>query len=133
ETHHISVLAGEAGVTLDDEQSPSEAFAYSAEVVRFFGWIRRECRKLGERMVFGIDPRDPRPELAIRQFLTNLHDRGALRGRSAESAFSFRISSPTESTVIVDVAIAPSYPIDSLRLTFVPMQGLVSIEEVPRA
>ena len=62
----------------------------SAELMRFMGWLRRELRALGERLLFDTDPRDPRPELALRSFFGRLHEAGALRGAQPEHAHLVR-------------------------------------------
>ena len=90
----------------------------SAEVMRFMGWLRRELQSLGERMIFNIDPQDPRPELALSAFFSRLYSRGALRGANAESAFTLTRRSAGESTLAFDIEIAPAYALDRLRITF---------------
>lgn len=90
----------------------------SAEVMRFMGWLRRGLRSLGEQLLFDTDPRDPRPELALRAFFERLHEAGALRGARPESAYRIRAIPAPESTIAFEIEIAPAYPIDRLRLTF---------------
>ncbi|AKU14547.1 hypothetical protein AzCIB_4661 [Azoarcus sp. CIB] len=90
----------------------------SAEVMRFMGWLRRGLQALGEQLVFDADPRDPRPELALRAFFERLHEAGALRGARPESAYRIREIPAAESTIAFEIEIAPAYPIDRLRLTF---------------
>lgn len=90
----------------------------SAEVMRFMGWLRRELRQLGEQLLFNVDPRDPRPELALRAFFNQLHQAGALRGARPELAYRIRPLPMGESTLAFEVEIAPAFPIDRLRLTF---------------
>lgn len=93
----------------------------SAEVQRFMGYVRRELRALGERMVFDVDPRDPRPEQALRHFFTQLHAAGALRGARPEQAFRIRAlpQSAAESTLAFEIELAPAFPIDLIRISFV--------------
>lgn len=90
----------------------------SAEVMRFMGWLRRELQALGNQLVFDVDPQDPRPELALRTFFGRLHDAGALRGARPEDAYRIRQLPEAESTIGFEIEIAPAYPIDRLRITF---------------
>lgn len=90
----------------------------SAEVMRFMGWLRRQLQALGERMIFNLDPQDPRPELALRAFFSRLYSRGALRGVNAESAFTLTKRDASAATLAFDIEIAPAYAIDRLRITF---------------
>ncbi len=90
----------------------------SAEVMRFMGWIRRELQRLGERVVFDLDPRDPRLDMALRSFFTRLHANGALRGARPEEAFRLSSRQEGESTIIFDIELAPAYPLDLIRITF---------------
>lgn len=90
----------------------------SAEIMRFMGWLRRELQGLGERMIFNVDARDPRPALALRAFFTRLHGLGALRGRRAEDSFTLTQRNDGETVIAFDIEIAPAYPIDRLRITF---------------
>ena len=67
EDHGIGVLTSHNGaVELDDERLTRVAFgsrtgAGSGEVARFIGWLRRELKGYGERLVFVSDPDDPTP------------------------------------------------------------------------
>ncbi|KIN91586.1 hypothetical protein [Thauera sp. SWB20] len=90
----------------------------SAEVMRFMGWLRRELQALGERLLFDTDPGDPRPELALRGFFGRLHEAGALRGAQPEHAYRIRELPAVDSAIAFEIEIAPAYPIDHLRLTF---------------
>lgn len=90
----------------------------SAELMRFMGWLRRELRALGERLLFDTDPRDPRPELALRSFFGRLHEAGALRGAQPEHAYRIRELPTVDSAIAFEIEVAPAYPIDRLRLTF---------------
>lgn len=90
----------------------------SAEIMRFMGWIQRQLQALGEKMIFDVDVRDPRPEIALRSFFTRLYTLGALRGRKVEEAFTLKQRNDGESTIIFEIEIAPAYPIDRLRITF---------------
>ncbi|NTV11388.1 MAG: hypothetical protein HGA47_11525 [Zoogloea sp.] len=132
----VSVLLRRAGQTvLDDERlaapclpladlrrmnAAARAMEHwrSAEIMRFIGWIRRELRQLGERLVFDLDPQDPRPEMALSAFFNRLHAAGGLRGARPEEAFRIRRLDDGEASVAFEIEIAPAYPIDLLRLTF---------------
>jgi hypothetical protein len=87
--------------------------------MRFLGWLRRELQALGEQLVFSVDPRDPRPGMLLGDFLDRLHRLGALRGRLPEQAYRLAQRQEGESTLVFDIEIAPAYPIDRIRLTFV--------------
>ena len=91
----------------------------SAEIMRFMGWLRRELQALGEKMIFDVDPRDPRPQIALRDFFTRLYTLGALRGRSVNDAFTLSQFNDGDSSIGFDIEIAPAYPIDRLRITFI--------------
>ena len=82
------------------------------------GWLRRELQALGERLLFDTDPGDPRPELALRGFFGRLHEAGALRGAQPEHAYRIRELPAVDSAIAFEIEIAPAYPIDHLRLTF---------------
>ena len=95
----------------------------SAEVVRFLGFIRRELETLGERLIFNVDYRDPRPQMMIDNFFRKLYEQGALRGRNVEEAFTV-IQKPTQNSVIAfNIEFAPAFPIDKIQLTFVNLEG----------
>ncbi len=90
----------------------------SAEIMRFMGWLRRELLALGEKMIFNVDPRDQRPALVLRAFFTRLFSLGALRGNKVEDAFTLTQRNENESTISFDIEVAPAYPIDRLRISF---------------
>ncbi len=90
----------------------------SAEVMRLLGFLRRQLTRFGEQLVFSADVHDPRPRLILDRFLRNLWQRGALRGKVAEDAFTLRQIPAGESTLLIEIEIAPALPIDRLRLTF---------------
>ncbi len=90
----------------------------SAEILRFMGWLRRELQFLGERMIFDTDPRDARPALALRAFFARLHSLGALRGRRVEDSFTLTPWRDGDSAIGFDIDIAPAFPIDRLRISF---------------
>ena len=100
------------------EERRSEEQWRSAEIMRFMGWLRRELQALGERMVFAVDPRDPRPAVALNAFFTQLFSRGALRGARVEEAFSITRRIGNEGEIAFDIEIAPAYPIDRLHIAF---------------
>jgi len=90
----------------------------SAEVMRFMGWLRRELQALGERLVFDTDARDPRPQLALRSFFSRLHSLGALRGQRLDDAYTLTQSASDDARLAFDIEIAPAYPIDRIRISF---------------
>lgn len=129
----ISVLLSDRGrLILDDERLagsavPARTFGsnsgleqdyHSGEVARFLGWLRRELRDLGDSLVFNVDPRDPRPMMALRSFFGRLYSLGALRGKLPEEAYRIAWRTENENTLIFDIEIAPSFPIDLIRITF---------------
>ncbi|MEC8523314.1 MAG: hypothetical protein VXZ24_03600 [Pseudomonadota bacterium] len=90
----------------------------TAELMRLMGYLRRQLRQFGEQLVFNSDVNDPRPRLLIEHFLKQLWQRGALRGERSEHAFSLRQIPAGESTLLLEIEIAPALPIDRIRLTF---------------
>jgi len=114
----VPALPGGTAAMLPPSRSRAEHLR-SGEVMRFLGWLRRELQALGERLVFDIDPRDPRPAILLGDFLARLHRLGALRGRLPEQAYRLQQREEGESTLVFDIEIAPAYPIDRIRLTFV--------------
>lgn len=127
------------GTMLDDERlsvpalppedyvrhkSPEQFEAFrSAEIMRFMGYLRRQLQLLGDRLVFNLDFRDPRPRLLLERFLRQLYQQGALRGQLPEQAFQVRQLSSQEGTALFEIMIAPALPIDRLRLTFTNRHG----------
>ncbi len=95
----------------------------SAEVVRFLGYLQRKLQALGEQLIFNLDPEDPRPQLMLEGFFRNLYRAGALRGTSAEDAFSIQKASALEGVIAFDIQIAPAYPIDKIVVTFINRNG----------
>ncbi|OZG70302.1 hypothetical protein BTA51_26645 [Hahella sp. CCB-MM4] len=95
----------------------------SAEIQRFFGYLQRALRSLGEQLVFNVDYRDPRPRLLMDRFFRNLHQRGALRGILPEDAFQIRQIPANEGVMLFEIEIAPALPIERLRLTFSNVDG----------
>jgi len=137
DTPGISILLERKGRTVLDDERLAGSVLYpddarrlppdrrdeehlrSAEIMRFLGWLRRELQTLGERLAFDVDPRDPRPELALRSFFDHLHRLGALRGARPERAYDLRKRTEGESTLIFEIELAPAFPIDLIRVTFV--------------
>lgn len=122
--HALGILVEERGRTkLDDERLGAGVFgdptehARSGEIARFLGWLQRELRRLGERLLFDADPRDPRPRILLESFFGRLHARGALRGNLPNEGFSIRQSAPAESTLLFEIDLAPAFPIDRIRLS----------------
>ncbi len=95
----------------------------SGEVVRFIGFLIRQLRELGEKLIFDTDYRDPRPRLLLEKFFNALYEQGALRGRVAQEAYRLHQSFPAEGVIAVDIEIAPAYPIDRIELTLVNRDG----------
>lgn len=137
--HIRSGFAGQVQLSLDDERLvvpalPPADYAdtqdrhrfdgfRAAEVMRFLGFIRRQLQALGEQLVFKVDYRDPRPRLLLEQFFRRLYNRGALRGKLPEDAFSIRESQPQEGAIRFDIEIAPAFPVDRIFLTFINRSG----------
>lgn len=145
ETPGIGVIYRSAGKTnLDDERISVPALfrddylpsddseqlqgMKSAEVVRFLGFLVRQLQALGERLIFNVDYRDPRPGLILDSFFRDLFRRGALRGRLPENAYSIRQAPLQEAVIAFDIEIAPAFPIDRIQLTFINRQGEWSTE-----
>jgi hypothetical protein len=99
----------------------------SGEVQRFLGWLMRRLRRLGEALVLDADPDDPRVALLLERFCRALHDRGALRGARPEDAFAIRPLAPAgagaDAVLGFAIELAPAFPLDRLRLTFVNRAG----------
>jgi len=95
----------------------------SAEVMRFLGFLRRQLQALGEQLIFNVDVRDPRPRLVLEQFFRRLYLQGALRGGSAEQAFSIKQSAPQEGAIAFEIMVAPAFPVDRVFLTFTNLDG----------
>lgn len=122
----LGILVGNPGETLlDDErlahtELANRRYSRSAEAVRFMGFLLRSLRRLGEQLVFDIDPRDPRPRMVLEEFFTQLHERGALAGARAEDAFTIRQLpvGQNENRLEFEIEVSPALPIDHIRLTF---------------
>jgi hypothetical protein len=131
----VGVLHKRAGrVCLDDERIAVPAFhrldytpgserGRSGEVVRFMGFLLRQLKLLGERLVFDVDYRDPRPRVVLEQFFERLYLAGALRGRLPEEAFRVSRLPAKEGMLAYTIEVAPAFPIDKLTLTFINNDG----------
>jgi len=107
-----------------DARDPSRFDGYrSGEIARFIGWLLRRLRRLGETLVFDLDPRDPRPRLLLEELFRHLHRAGALRGKVPEESFRIRPGQRPGNAIAYDIEIAPAFPIDRLRLTFANTDG----------
>lgn len=95
----------------------------SAEVVRFLGFVRRELQALGERLIFNVDYRDPRPQMIVNNFFRKLYEQGALRGRNLDEAFTIIQAATQNSVIAFDIQFAPAFPIDKIQLTFINRRG----------
>jgi hypothetical protein len=95
----------------------------SGEIARFLGWLLRRLRRLGETLVFDLDPRDPRPRLLLEELFGRLHAAGALRGAVPEESFRILSGERRGNAIAYDIEIAPAFPIDRLRLTFANSAG----------
>lgn len=123
EDYSIGLLTWKNGaLELDDERLARTAFgartgAGSGEVARFIGWLRRELRAYGERLIFLTDPDDPRPSMILDSLFRRLYSQGALAGRVVEESFSVAQRSSGEGTLIFEIEIQPALPIDRIRIT----------------
>jgi hypothetical protein len=95
----------------------------AGEVRRFMGFLMRRLRALGEALIFVGDPRDPRPRLLLEDLFRGLHAAGALRGALPEESYRIRPGLAGPGVIAYDIEIAPAFPIDRLRLTFVNRDG----------
>lgn len=124
--HAIGALRSRLQKTeLDDERLLAGVFddnseqARSGEISRFLGWLYRELENLGNQLLFNVDPADPQPLVVLTDFFSRLHQLGALRGKTAEQAFSIKrlLSDNNPSTLIFDIEIAPAFPIDTIHVS----------------
>jgi hypothetical protein len=95
----------------------------SGEFVRFMGFLQRQLYRLGESILFTLDPLDPRPKLLLEQFFNRLHELGALRGGVAENAYSIVQVPAGENALKYEIQIAPAFPIDRIQLSFSHQRG----------
>ncbi len=136
ETHGLGILVYQGGRTyLDDERLASpyspkfgqavadDSAQRSGEFVRFMGFLQRQLLRLGERILFSLDPLDPRPKLLLEQFFNRLHELGALRGGVAGQAYSIEQVASEENVLKYEIQIAPAFSIDRIRLSFSHQQG----------
>ncbi|MEM7422740.1 MAG: hypothetical protein AAF334_03400 [Pseudomonadota bacterium] len=121
--HGIGVLTERNGLLmLDDERLVRPAFggrsaSPSGEVSRFIGWLRRELRRFGERLIFLADPDDPRAGILLDSFFNRLYAQGALAGDAPEDSYSVTQRSAGDGTLLFEIGLAPSVPIDRIRVT----------------
>lgn len=131
---HIEVLRNDKAIgvlrsrlqktELDDERLCGGVFGdqtehtRSGEISRFLGWLYRELEHLGHQLLFNVDPDDPKPLIVLQDFFNRLHQLGALRGKTADQAFTIQrlLSDNDASTLIFAIDIAPAFPIDTIRL-----------------
>lgn len=119
----IGVLTARAqAMMLDDERVLAPSYADSGEIVRFIGWLHRRLERLGERLVFLVDPADPRPLLALEALGNDLHARGALRGLRRD-AWQVTPEPAGPGQAVWRVSLRPAAPIDGLVLTVRNEQG----------
>lgn len=136
ESHGLGLLVRQAGTTcLDDERlaspytpkygqaSTDNSAQRSGELVRFMGYLQRRLLRLGESILFAMDPLDPRPMLLLEQFFDRLHDQGALRGGLASEAYSIEQIPTDESVLKYEIQISPAFSIDRIRLSFSHQRG----------
>lgn len=95
----------------------------AGEVARFIGFLLRRLRGIGERLVFDLDPRDPRPRLLLEDLCRGLHAAGALRGALPEEGYRIRAGAAGAGVIAWDIELAPAFPLDRLRLTFANRDG----------
>lgn len=133
EAHHVGVLTTPTGLLeLDDERCASAACAHSAEVARFIGWIRRRLQRLGERLVFVADPRDPAVLLTVEHDLDRLHRAGALAGGPGRPAYRVQRGRGGPGELVIDIELRPTLPIDLIRVTLAGREGRWAVEEARR-
>lgn len=136
ESHGLGLLVRKAGRTcLDDERLASPytpkygqasvdgSAQRSGELVRFMGFLQRKLLRLGESILFSMDPLDPRPMLLLEQFFDRLHDQGALRGGIAREAYNIEQIPTAENVLKYEIQIAPAFSIDHIRLSFSHQHG----------
>ena len=70
------------------------------------GWLRRELRALGERLLFDTDPGDPRPELALRGFFGRLRGLAPCAARSPSTPTAFANCRPVDSAIAFEIEMA---------------------------
>jgi hypothetical protein len=131
ESDQVGVLVVTGGrLELDDERSPSADLAYSSEVARFLGWLRRRLERLGERLVFTADPRDPAVGLVVEEELERLLQRGALTsGGPGAPAFRVQVVPAEEGQLIIELELRPALPIDLVRLALIGRDGRFALEQ----
>lgn len=140
DTYGLGLIIHHGGrIYLDDERLASpytpkygqalrdDSAQRSGEFVRFMGYLQRQLRRLGENVLFSLDPRDPRLRLLLEQFFSRLYELGALRGVSHQRAYSIEQVRADENILMYEIQIAPAFPIDQIRLSFSHQLGENSI------
>ena len=140
----IGVLLRRGGrLYLDDERLASpytpkygqmlrdDSAQRSGELVRFMGFLQRRLQRLGEQLIFTIDPGDARPGLLLRQFFGRLHSAGALRGRFPDEAFRIRRAAAPAHVLSYEIELAPALPVDRVRISFSHREGANSWQVKP--
>ena len=111
-------LLSDVTTSLDEQVRP-------ASVHRLIGIILRAAQRLGESLIF--ESSGPflwqRLETGLRGMMESLFDAGALRGRSAQEAFSVRCDRSTmsqtdidDSRVIARIAFDPALPVERITV-----------------
>lgn len=114
---------GNGSETGDGPRSDAAAGQRAGEVVRFIGFLLRRLQALGERLIFDVDARDPRPRLLLDELCRGLHAAGALRGALPEEGYRLHPGPAAPGVVTWAIELAPAFPIDRLRLSFVNRDG----------
>ncbi len=121
------------GIVLNDEvlAMPRTPSARAAGTQRFIGWLIRELRQFGERLVFEIGLADDgRVGLALNGFFATLFQRGALRGRRLADAVSIQPAPAPEGSIAYEIGFAPAYAIETIRLRFVQSTDGATVQAV---
>lgn len=95
---------------------------------RFIGFLLRELQRLGDSLIFIVDPRDERPRAAVEALLDRLYRAGALRGRRAADAYRVTPVPSADAVLRLDIEVAPVLPVGRLRVQFVNTGGTWTTE-----
>ncbi len=96
----------------------------AGEIIRFLGWLLRRLRRLGEVLVFDLDPATRDRACCSRSCSRRFHGAGALRGALPEEAFRIRQGERRDNAILAyDIEMAPAFPVDRLRGTFANREG----------